>query len=252
MSATPTRATPTKLAPIRGPSDNHPAVQLDRVQRLVAGTFTERGVLVLAFGALLLRISTLTWGAGVGEYDGFYHPDESKAWRSTQGFPENYLSNSNYLYGTAVQYVIGLLLLPVKLAWQAGHPFFPSLAYTEFVVLAVRAVHALLGSLTVVLVFWLGKIVFDRTAALIAALLLAVSFHHALNSAFATLDVPMSFLVTLVLVLAARAVTARRLRDFLFLGVATGALFGTKLNGAVIVVPLAVLFALSLAARPEA
>src|SRR5512135_693561 len=195
---------------------------------------------LLVAAALVLRLATLTWGIGLGRFSGWYHPDESKAWSSVVGFPGNYLTNRNFLYGTALQYTLGTLLLPFQYLWHHGHPLVPSLTYLQFAVLAVRAVHAVLGALTVALIYRLALRLWDRPTALLAAALLAVSFYHTLDSAFATLDVPMGFLVTLGLLLAARAADAPGPREFAALGLVVGFLAGTKITGAaLVVVPVA-------------
>ena len=157
------------------------------------------------------------------------------------GFPGNYLSNRNFLYGTALQYTLGALLLPFKYPWHHGHPLVPSLTYVQFAVLAVRAVHAVLGALTVALIYRLALRLWDRPTALLAAALLAISFYHTLDSAFATLDVPMGFLVTLGLLLAARAADSPGPREFAAFGLVLGVLAGTKITGAALaVVPVAI------------
>ncbi len=189
-------------------------------------------VALLVAAGLLLRLATLTWGIGLGRFSGWYHPDESKAWSSVVGFPSDYLSNRNFLYGTALQYTVGALLLPFRFLWHHGHPLVPSLTYIQFAVLAARAVHAVLGALTVALIYRLALRLWDRQTALLAATLLAISFYHTLDSAFATLDVPMGFLVTLGLLLSARAADSPGPGEFAAFGLALGFLAGTKITGA--------------------
>ena len=92
----------------------------------------------------------------------------------------------------------------------------------------------------------LGLQLFGRRVAGMAAALLAVSPLHVLNSALATLDVPAAFLATLVLLLTLRAFDSERRRDFAWLGVAAGALLGTKITAAIVLVAPVTL----LAARP--
>jgi 4-amino-4-deoxy-L-arabinose transferase-like glycosyltransferase len=193
-------------------------------------------VAILVAAALVLRLATLTWGIGLDPSSGWYHADERKAWSSVVAFPGNYLSNRNFLYGTALQYAVGILLLPIKSFWHQWHRLVPSLSYVQFAVLSVRAVHAVLGALTVALIYRLALRLWDRPTALIAAALLAVSFYHTLNSAFATLDVPMGFLVTLGVILAARAADSPGPREFAVFGLALGFLAGTKITGAALAV----------------
>src|SRR6476660_5879990 len=106
--------------------------------------------------ALALRLSTLTWGMGLGPFGGWYHPDEPKAWLSAVEFPDNYLSNPSFLYGTALQYTAGVVLFPFKRLWQAGHPLLTSITYEQFAVLLIRTFHAVLGAASAVLVYWLA------------------------------------------------------------------------------------------------
>jgi len=197
-------------------------------------------IAVLVATALALRLSTIAWGIGLGPFSGWYHPDESKAWRSVVGFPGNYWSNPTFIYGTALQYTVGAVLFPFKRLWHAGHPLFPSLTYPQFAVLADRAVHAVLGAATVALIYRLALRLWDEKTALLAAALLTVCFYHVLDSALTTLDVPMGFLVTLGMLLAARAADAPTVGRFVGLGALLGYVTGTKITGAsLVVVPIA-------------
>ena len=207
---------------------------------------------IVAIGALalVLRLSTLTWGTGLGAFGGWYHPDEPKAWRSVVEFPENYLTNRRFLYGTALQYTEGVVLLPFKLLWHSGHRPFRHVTYKQFAVILVRAFHALLGAATVVLLYRLALDLWDRKTALLAAALLAVAFLHVLDSALTTLDVPMGFLLMLGIFLSARAAETLRLREFVALGLVLGYLTGSKITGAAfVVVPLTFAFTAAPAKR---
>jgi hypothetical protein len=229
------------MRPVRGPNHNHPAVRYDRIQRLVAAGLKRRVVIGLALGALALRLTTLTWGAGLGAYEGLYHPDEWAVWGSAQNFPESYRTNRSFDHGTAVQYAVGVLLLPAKARWNAGEPLIHGLEYPQLVLLSVRLAHVMLGVLAVLVVYRMGRMLVDRPTGLAAAALLAVSFYHVLTSAFSTLDAPAGFLVALVVVLAARAARSGQRREFIALGVAAGLLLATKVTAALVFVPVAVL-----------
>jgi len=199
------------------------------------------GLLLLGLG---LRLGTVGWGIGLREFEGYYHPDESKVWRSTLDFPDNYLTNKNYLYGTALQYSVGFALYPVKKLWRTGRLRIADLEYRQVVILALRAVNVILGALTVLLIYRLGDRLYDRETGLIAAGLLCLSLYHVTNSGFATLDVTMSFLVTLTILLTARAFETGRVVDFVLLGLTAGFLAGTKISAILIlVIPLALLAA---------
>ncbi|HEX7191341.1 MAG TPA: glycosyltransferase family 39 protein, partial [Thermoanaerobaculia bacterium] len=127
------------------------------------------------------------------------------------------------VYGTAWQYLIGLLLLPAKFvktflataSWQAND------AYYVFVVVVTRLFSVAAGTLAIYLTWRLAARLFGRSAGVIAAALLAVSLYHCSNSAFATLDVPMSCLLLLLFLAAARSAWA-------ICGVIAGVLMGMK------------------------
>jgi hypothetical protein len=234
------------MRPVRGPNHNHPAVRYDRIQRLIAAGLKRRVVIGITLGALALRLATLTWGAGLGAYEGMYHPDERAVWESAQNFPESYRTNKNFAHGTAVQYAVGALLLPAKARWNAGEPLIPGMTYVQFVLLSVRAVHALLGALAVLVVYRLGRMLVDRSTGLAAAALLAVSFYHALTSAFTTLDAPAGSLVALIVVLAARAARTGQRREFVWLGVTAGVLLATQVTATLVFVAVVALLVYAL------
>ena len=69
-------------------------------------------VLLLGFA---LRIVPILWGVPVGQFVGEYHPDEGKVLVSILDFPDVYGTTTPFPgYGTSVQYIVGLLLIPVK------------------------------------------------------------------------------------------------------------------------------------------
>ena len=61
------------------------------------------------------------------------------------------------------------------------------------------------GTLAIYLTWRLAARWFGRTAGIVAAALLAVSLYHCSNSAFASLDVPMSCLLLLLFLAVTRA-----------------------------------------------
>ena len=204
-------------------------------------------LVILALG---LRVSNITWGLGLDEFEGRYHPDEWHVVRSVTGFPIWYLSSTLFKYGTALQYSVGFFLMPFKLLWALGYPLCSGLEYGQFANLAVRATNAVLGSLTVVLIYLLGRRIYDTRTGLLAAGLLSVSLLHVMNSGFATLDVSMSFFVTLTILLAGRAFESGTRIDFLMLGIGLGFLAGTKITGALsAIVPVTLLAAAMISSR---
>lgn len=98
-----------------------------------------------------------------------------------------------------------------------------------------RAVTAVFGILTVVLVWAVARRL-HAVAGLMAALLLAVNPLHVRESHFVLTDVPMAFFVTLTLLCSVRAVEGGSLARWLVAGVAAGLAIGTKYTGAVALV----------------
>ena len=112
--------------------------------------------------------------------------------------------------------------------------------------LVARAVGAICGTATTVAVYFAAWWMFRRRSiALLAALLVAVNFLHARDSHYATVDVPMTLLVTLALAFAGRAVWSERRRDVLWSAGFVGLAASAKFNGAVVALSTAVAAALA-------
>ncbi len=105
-----------------------------------------------------------------------------------------------------------------------------------------RALTALLGTGTVLLVYRAGLRWGERPA-LLSAALLAVFPMHVRESHFVLTDVPMTFAVVLTLVLSFRGVERQTLSSFAWAGAAAGLAAGIKYNGLfAVVMPLAAAF----------
>lgn len=103
-----------------------------------------------------------------------------------------------------------------------------------------RLVAALIGVLTVYFVYRLAREVTGRSAALLAAALLAVHPLHIRESHFVLTDVPMTALTTLGIWLAARAVRVQDLRAYAWAGAVCGLAAAAKYTGGVaLAAPLA-------------
>ena len=198
-------------------------------------------ICVLGFA---LRAASITWGLPLSDYENFYHPDEQKAWSTTLHFPEHYLNNQDYFYGTALQNGLGLALWPCKLYLVGLLEW--SWPYTLFVIFAFRLCNVFLGTASIWLAGSLGYRLFGRTTGLVAAAFVCVAFYPCLNSSFATLDVPMSFLTLLALSQWLRAWEAPSHRAFLRLGVVAGLLLGTKISGGLLLAVSFVWFAVQM------
>jgi 4-amino-4-deoxy-L-arabinose transferase-like glycosyltransferase len=110
--------------------------------------------------------------------------------------------------------------------------------WADDVFLWTRSLSAILGTVTIVLVYRVG-LRWRRSVALLAAALLAVWMHHVRESHFALTDVPLTLLITCALLASLRAHETGRLPWFVAAGASVGLAAATKYNGAVgLVMPL--------------
>jgi hypothetical protein len=98
--------------------------------------------------------------------------------------------------------------------------------------LAVRVLDALLGTLTVAVVYQFGRRAYGRVAGVAGAAALTVSFLHVRDSHFATIDVPLTLAIMLSLYAAYRLAEDGRLRHALTSALGVGIATGTKYSGA--------------------
>ena len=125
--------------------------------------------------------------------------------------------------------------------------FNPLLTVNEQYVIG-RAVVALAGTLTIIVLFWLTRQIADEITALVASYLLAIATLHVRDSHFAMTDVLMTLLVTASLALLLRALDAaaqtERIRApvlgwFAAAGLAGGLATSTKYSAAAIAAAMA-------------
>jgi hypothetical protein len=115
--------------------------------------------------------------------------------------------------------------------------------------LGVRVLDALLGSLTVLLVFEFGRRAYGWLAGFLGAAALAVAFLHVRDSHFGTLDIPLTLACVGTLYIAYRTIHSRAMRTLLINGIALGVAASLKYNGALVFAGIAA--AQTLRARAE-
>lgn len=101
-----------------------------------------------------------------------------------------------------------------------------------------RGTVALLGALTVVLVYRVAYYIYDEPTGLLAALFLAVSPLHHRFSQFARTDIPATFLVVLAVLFALRVVKRPDTRSYALAGFFVGLATATKYTSALAIFPL--------------
>jgi 4-amino-4-deoxy-L-arabinose transferase-like glycosyltransferase len=145
--------------------------------------------------------------------------------------------------GLALYAPLGVLRLvhAAEPAWRSG----PPRAFAELLddrwtpLLALRSFSAVLGTLTIVVAFAIGRRLAGEGAALAAAAFLAAAFLHARDSHFATTDVPAAFWASLAVLAMIDAAETGRMRSFAACGAAIGAAAAWKYLPAVLLAPAA-------------
>ncbi len=101
----------------------------------------------------------------------------------------------------------------------------------EHILFIARFFSALMGSLTVLVVYAIGKKLYSAREGLLAAFLFSVSFNHILFSHQIALDVPMTLFYALAVYFCTCIMTGRRWPDYVFAGLTAGWAIATKYNG---------------------
>lgn len=190
--------------------------------------------------SLVLRL----WGGGFG-LPGFthYHPDEhalvdraTAILQTGDWAPGRFNYPPLYAYlqvgGVAASFVLGKALG----LWDT----MPGYPLPHFFQVA-RATTALLGTLTVLVVYLAGRSVFGRWSGLLAAVLLGGTYLHIIHSHYATMDVMAGFWTALCLYFSFAWWQRGGARRGLLAGLCAGLAGATKYNAALVaIVPLAV------------
>ena len=152
---------------------------------------------------------------------------------------------SLYMYMEAIVAVARFLFGAMRGEWSAL-----AQAPTEAFYLWGRALTALIGTATVLVVFQVG-LRWSRPVALLAAVLFAVMPLHVRESHFVLTDVPVTFFVMLTLLMSLRAHERSTARAFALAGAAAGLAAATKYNGVLAVMIPLLACAMTPAARPS-
>lgn len=200
-------------------------------------------------GVLLLALGLRLWGANFG-LPYLDHPDEGYLTMPAL----NILKTGDFRpyrleYGSAYIYSLALLYIPLfvfDVARGTYHsvsdlPVIPDFhivgAYpSPEVFLLARIFTAILGTVTVYLIYYLGKRIVGWRAGLLGAAFLAIAPLHVANSHFATTDVPMTFLATLAMIPVLNVFERGDRQDYFWAGICVGLTASTKYSGGIIIV----------------
>ena len=209
----------------------------------IAGRW-HREWLLLGF-ILLVALGLRLWGIGFGlPYE--YHVDEVQYVRQAaamgaRGLEPVWWNNPPFFKYILFAEYAGLFVLGKWLGWHssaiefgARHSLDPTWLY-----LLGRATSAVLGALTVLLAYWMGKVAYNRRVGLLSACFLAVSFIHVRDSHYAVNDIALTFWVAVAMLASLKIVQSGAVRWYVVAGVAMG-LFATKYTAGFALLPVIV------------
>ena len=200
--------------------------------------------LILALGAGL-RL----WGMGYGLPHPMARPDEQKlVGRAVVMLGTGDLNPIEHTYPALLMYVQAAVLLAyAKLGQIFGryggikdfltdaNVFHPGLHYR-----ICRTISIAFALATVVATYFLARRADGRRAvSLLAALVVATNYLHARDSRWGTVDVTMTFFVTLSLLFAVQASDTQRFRDYKLAGAFAGLAAATKYNAGIVLLAAA-------------
>lgn len=199
----------------------------------------------LLFAVLALALVLRLYGIGWGLPYSFINADESTVVPKAFAVARGHLNPQFFYYPSLYFYLLGAVYLaasPVLWLLRHGNP----LAMGSYVVdpgpyfLLGRLLSAAFGTVSVYLVYRLGRVAYGRPAGLLAALFLAVMPLHVAYSHMAVTDVTATALSLLALLLFLWAAQGRGGRWLLAGAVAAGLATSTKYNLGLLVLPASV------------
>src|SRR5436189_3899653 len=165
-----------------------------------------------------------------------------RLWGINFGLPALYRPDEDVTVGRAMGILHGIvdphfadwphLYFYLAAAWLAPFHLLGLVSDQASAYLGVRVLDAILGSLTVLVVFEFGRHAYGWLGGFLAAAALTVAFLHVRDSHFAMLDIPLALALTVGLYVAYRTTTMSGARPLLLNGVSLGIATSLKYNGA--------------------
>ncbi len=223
----------------------------------VESTKTEKGkrikgrrdwILVLIFMAGLgFRLFGIHWGM-----PNYFHPDERQVMFQVTDIKLNKVETYNpkfFAYGSLPIYFLKITVVSLDTANKfvretlKGSHFspevertvrnlFPSVTNFKGMIMTGRVVSALLSALTILMVYKIGFLIYDRKTALLAATFFAFSVLSIQQAHFYIVDGPQTFLVTCAMLFLMRVAIGQRNRDYYYAGIFIGMAMATKFSTA--------------------
>ncbi|MFH1038933.1 MAG: glycosyltransferase family 39 protein [PVC group bacterium] len=194
---------------------------------------------ILAF-ALVLRL----WGIGFG-LPGVYHPDEERIVHHALAFGLGDLNPHYFNYPSLPMYLLffeyGAFYAFGRLVGVfAGVADLQALFFTDPTAfyLIGRATGAILGTLTVLLAYLLGKKAYGRPAGHAAGSILAVTFLHAENAHYIATDIWLTFFIAAAFLPILEILRGGERKAYIWAGFLAGLGAASKYNAATLALPI--------------
>lgn len=180
--------------------------QIDKESRESAFILAALGsILVLT---LLLRLYGIDWGLPTSFHPYYsYHPDEVPLLIWSQWLSQGQLIPKQFIYGGTFYFLILRACMYFGDMFGASIGGFNALANA---MLVARYLQVVLALLTVLLVYECGRLLYGRWTGVVAALILAIAPAHIVATQTVRPDAISAFLVTLIVLMAAKLLKSER------------------------------------------
>jgi len=198
---------------------------------------------------VILAIAAIArcWGINFGLPNTNCRPDEiitiGKAFRAGAGNlnPEYFYHPAFYFYFISIFYGFYFIFGFIFRRYTSILDFAMEYAKdpTNFFLIA-RSITALLGTLTVFMVYLIARDLFDKRTARVSALFLGLAYLHVRDSHYATTDVAQAFLIMASVFFIMKCADIKTLKNYVLAGVLAGLAFATKYAGVFLVLPMSI------------
>ena len=197
-------------------------------------------LILLLVLAVFVRFWGLDWGL-----PHTYHIDEDKFGATAKGFFGGDLNPHFFHVPTLHMYALAGLWKVYYWIGKADGTFHDNQQFMDYYIdhpgtyyLIGRAFSAVLSIGTILLLYFIGLRMYNRTVGLLAAVFLTFSLEHTTTSHAMMPDAPMVFFMVLAFFFIWRVYKEGRPRDYIFTGIAAGAAMATKYGGHMMFLPL--------------
>lgn len=194
---------------------------------------------------LLLGGCARFWGIGFGLPHQNTHPDEWFIVYPTMSFFSGDLNPHNFSYPSFFRYILFAVYCFYFLIGKILGRYSSISDLTQELVsdptnfyLMSRGLSAIFGIATIIIVYQISKILFNRNVALVASFFVSLAFLHVRDSHFGMTDSTMIFLLLTSLLFMIRAYYWQSIKNYTLSGFFGGLAMSTKYNALLLVIPM--------------